>query len=96
MIARSYSNVRQHFKEYCDKAANDAETIIVTRERGENVVILSEAEYNNLTEKQSVKSIVREEQEPLPCVEQPKRVKGKKKGKKKNKKKASLEVDKSL
>lgn len=34
MIAASYSVVRQNFKEYCDKAAKDFETIIITRERG--------------------------------------------------------------
>jgi len=47
MIAVSYSAVRRKFKDYCDKAANDFETIIITRERGDNVVMLSEAEYNN-------------------------------------------------
>src|SRR5665648_1192451 len=50
MIATSYSTVRQNFKEYCEKATNDFETIIITRERGENVVMISEAEYNNLLE----------------------------------------------
>ena len=56
MIATSASHVRQHFKEYCDKAASDFETIIITRERGENVVLMSEAEYNNLLENLYVRS----------------------------------------
>ena len=50
MIAISSSRVRQSFKEVCDRVTNDFETVIVTRERGENVVMLSEAEYNNLLE----------------------------------------------
>ena len=56
MIATSYSNVRQNFKEYCDKSTNDFETIIITRERGENVVMISESEYNNLMENLHVRS----------------------------------------
>lgn len=50
MIVTTYSNVRQNFKKYCDKTTLDYETVIITRERGENVVMLSEAEYNNLLE----------------------------------------------
>ena len=56
MIAISYSAIRQRFKEFCDKATNDFETIIITRERGENVVMLSESEYNNLLENLYVRS----------------------------------------
>ena len=56
MIATSYSNVRQNFKEYCDRSTNDFETIIITRERGENVVMISESEYNNLMENLHVRS----------------------------------------
>jgi antitoxin YefM len=56
MIARSYSDVRQNFKEYCDKAVDDFETIIITRERGENVVLISEDEYNNMQEHLSIMS----------------------------------------
>lgn len=48
MIARSYSQVRERFKYYCDKVTKDFETIIVTRMRGDNVVLISEEEYNNI------------------------------------------------
>ena len=50
MLAINYSTVRQNFKEYCDRAVNDFETIIVTRSHGENVVLMSESEYNNMLE----------------------------------------------
>ncbi len=50
MQAANYSTVRNNFKDYCDKATKDFETILITRERGDNVVLMSEAEYNNLPE----------------------------------------------
>lgn len=50
MQALSFSKVRNNFKSVCDEVTNDFETIIITRERGENVVLMSEAEYNNLLE----------------------------------------------
>ncbi|AGL03800.1 type II toxin-antitoxin system Phd/YefM family antitoxin [Desulfoscipio gibsoniae] len=78
MIATSYSSVRQNFKKYCDKAVNDFETIIITRERGENVVMLSEAEYNNLLENLYVRSNPKYYNELLQSIEQLKKGKGKK------------------
>lgn len=70
MIATSYSKVRQNFKEYCDKATNDFETIIITRERGENVVMLSEAEYNNLLENLYIRSNRKYYNELLKSIDQ--------------------------
>lgn len=78
MIAKSYSVVRQNFKDYCDKAANDFETIIVTRERGENVVMLSESEYNNLLENLYVRSNRKYYTELMKSIDQLKNGKGKK------------------
>lgn len=78
MIAASYSSVRQNFKDFCDKATNDFETIIITRERGENVVMMSESEYNNLLENLYVRNNSEYYNELLMSVEQLKIVKGKK------------------
>lgn len=50
MIAIASSKVRSHFKEVCDKVVEDVESVIVTRSRGENVVMMSESEYNNMME----------------------------------------------
>ncbi len=78
MIAISYSAVRQKFKEYCDKATQDFETIIITRERGDNVVMLSETEYNNLLENLYVRSNPKYYNELLQSIEQLKKGRGQK------------------
>lgn len=78
MIATSYSSVRQNFKDFCDKATNDFETIIITRERGENVVMMSESEYNNLLENLYVRNNPEYYNELLSSIEQLKMGKGKK------------------
>lgn len=56
MIAANYSNVRDEFKKYCDSATTDSETIIITRKNGENVVLMSEEQYNNIMENLYVRS----------------------------------------
>lgn len=78
MIATSYSAVRKNFKDYCDKATNNFETIIITRERGENVVMLSEAEYNNLMENLYVRNDRKYYNELLKSIDQLKNGKGQK------------------
>jgi len=61
MIATSYSNARQNFKDYCDKATED------------NVVMLSEGEYNNLLENLYVRSDPKYYNELLESIDQLKR-----------------------
>jgi antitoxin YefM len=56
MLAVNYSTLREHLKEYCDTANQDYETIFVTRKTGGNVVLISEAEYNNLMENLYIRS----------------------------------------
>ena len=46
----NYSNMRDNFKDYCDKVTDDYETVIVTRKNGKNVVMISLEEYNNMKE----------------------------------------------
>ena len=70
MIAKSYSDVREKFKSYCDKATNDFETIIVTRSRGENVVLISESEYNNMLENLYIRSNKEYYNELMKSIEQ--------------------------
>ena len=48
MLAVNYSTIRNNFKEYCDKATDLYETVIVTRKDEKNVVILSLEKYNQL------------------------------------------------
>lgn len=78
MIATSYSVVRQNFKDFCDKATNDFETIIITRERGDNVIMMSESEYNNLLENLYVRNNPEYYNELLKSIEQLKMGRGKK------------------
>lgn len=78
LIATSYSSARQNFKDYCDKATNDFETIIITRERGDNVVMMSESEYNNLLENLYVRSNPEYYNELLKSIHQLKMGKGRK------------------
>jgi antitoxin YefM len=56
MIATNYSNARQRLAYYCDEAVQNCETVFVTRRRDENVVLMSESEYNNLMENLYVRS----------------------------------------
>lgn len=48
MLAVNYSTIRNHLKDYCDKATDDRETVIVTRKNEKNVVIISLERYNQL------------------------------------------------
>lgn len=47
MLAVNYSTIRSKLKDYCDKATDENETIIVTRKDEKNVVLISLEQYNN-------------------------------------------------
>ena len=46
MLAVNYSTIRSNLKDYCDKATEENETVIVTRKGEKNVVIISLEQYN--------------------------------------------------
>lgn len=46
MLAVNYSTIRNNLKDYCDRATDEYETVVVTRKDGKNVVILSLEKYN--------------------------------------------------
>ncbi len=48
MIAAKPTEIRNNFKDYCDKVVNENETVIVTGPNKRNVVMLSEKHYNIL------------------------------------------------
>lgn len=48
MLAVNYSTIRNNLKNYCDKATDMQETVVVTRKNEKNVVILSLEKYNQL------------------------------------------------
>jgi antitoxin YefM len=47
MLAVKSMDVRDNFKKFCDKVFN-GETLIVSRPKNENIVMLSESEYNEM------------------------------------------------
>lgn len=47
MIAVRSMDVRENFKAFCDKVFQ-GETLIISRPKNENVVMLSETEYNEM------------------------------------------------
>lgn len=48
MLAVNYSTIRNNLKDYCDKATDCNETVIVTRKNEKNVVLMSLESYNQL------------------------------------------------
>ena len=50
MLALPFSKARANFSKVCDEVSKDSEAIIITRELGENLVLMSESAYNNLLE----------------------------------------------
>ena len=46
MLAVNYSTIRSNLKDYCDKATDENETVIVTRKDEKNVVLISLEQYN--------------------------------------------------
>lgn len=47
MIAVRSMDVRENFKAFCDRVFQ-GETLIISRPKNENIVMLSEAEYNEM------------------------------------------------
>ncbi len=48
MLAVNYSTIRKNLKDYCDKATDENETVIVTRKDEKNVVLMSLEQYNSV------------------------------------------------
>ena len=48
MVAVNYTTIRNNLKNYCDKATEENETIIVTRKNDKNVVLMSLTRYNEM------------------------------------------------
>jgi len=50
MKAINYTEFRQNLKSNLDSVYNDHEALIVTRKRNENMVVISQEDYNSLIE----------------------------------------------
>ena len=53
MVIENYSNVRQNLKMFCDMVAEQDEELIITRQKGKNVVVISIDKYNSLVHSQN-------------------------------------------
>ena len=47
MLAVKSANIRDNFKEWCDKISM-GETVVISRPRNENIYMINESEYNAL------------------------------------------------
>ena len=50
MLAVNYTELRGNMKECMDKVSDGFETLIVTRKKNKNIVMISEETYNNMME----------------------------------------------
>ncbi len=51
MLATNFTDLKNHFKNYCDIVNKNSETLIITRaKKNESLVLMSLNEYNNLME----------------------------------------------
>ena len=50
MLAVNYTELRGNMKECMDKVSDDYETLIITRKKNKNIVMISEETYNNMLE----------------------------------------------
>lgn len=58
MIAVNYSTIRNNLKDYCDKATDFQETVIVTRKNEKNIVLMSLDKYNQLEKQREITNIL--------------------------------------
>ena len=55
-MAVNYTTMRDNLKDVLDKVSDDCETVIVTRKKERNVVIMTLEQYNNLIENDYIRS----------------------------------------
>lgn len=55
MLATNFTDLKNNFKNYCDIVNKDSETLIITRtKKDESVVLMSLSEYNNIMENMKI------------------------------------------
>ena len=54
MQIMTYTEVRSNLKSVCDKVVDDCDSVIIHRRDGDNVVLMSESEFNSWKEAMKV------------------------------------------
>ena len=72
MEAVNYSEFRSNMKNYMDSTYQNHETLIVTRKKGENIVVMSVEDYNSLMETNHLLSSPNNAKHLLESIEQAK------------------------
>ncbi len=75
----TYSDFRQKLKSYLDAVLKNRNTLFVTRTKGENIVVLSESEYEGIIETFHLLKSPKNAERLLRAVNQHKAGKGKEK-----------------
>lgn len=70
MVAVNYSTIRSNLKDYCDKATDENEAIIVTRKDEKNVVLISLEQYNSFIKMQKNSEYLKKIDKSLRQLEQ--------------------------
>lgn len=56
MIATDFNSVRNNFNEVCNKIVQDSDVAVITRENAENIIIMSQSQYDNMMENIYIRS----------------------------------------
>ena len=76
MIVRTFSEALENFDDLCETISKDEEIALITREQGENVMILTESTLNNLKENLFVRQNPKAYWDLIKSIEQLEKVRG--------------------
>lgn len=57
MIATNSNNIRNNFNDVCNKIVQDSDIAVITIENAENVILMSQSQYENMLEKFTLEKV---------------------------------------